>query len=223
MIKLLRRFFKSSDTTYEKVFNIIQDVDPTERRNRIKILFVDDENYPIVQLLSNRGYRIFYKKDISYIIEVEPFDIVILDIVGVWKSSEDSRQGFAAALEIKKLYPEKKVICYSGSNVSNIAEDIKLIDDFIQKDSDIKKWTEKLDRHIDEYFSCDYHWDKLYQKLANNMPADEINEIKKLYYDSLKSARFDTLNVQLMKIFNNSSKVLTITYNIVKLLNIIVK
>ncbi|MCS4570084.1 hypothetical protein FZ989_03615 [Clostridium perfringens] len=109
-------------------------------------------------MLSTRGYQVFYKEDIAYPIETEPFDIIVLDIKGVATRFGSNNEGFGFAKEVKMLYPNKIVLCYSGTSDTKIMDQIKEIDDFIYKDRDIDSWASKLDFYIKKYSDVEYQW-----------------------------------------------------------------
>lgn len=160
------------ETKKIKVSNISQ------LRERVKILIVDDEEFGRVDQLSDRKYSIFYKKDIDYSIEAEPFDIVILDIKGVARKMASPKEGFGMAQDIKKIYPYKKIYCFSGSVIKDdVAESLTDIDGYIPKDNDIDQWAEKLDVIIKDYVSMEYQ-EKMLRKQLKDISSDkEISDI----------------------------------------------
>ena len=78
------------------------------------------EDIDIYKTLESRKYDVYYKKDMSYAIEAEPFDIVIMDIKGVGSSRQSKSGGLSLACEVKGRYPLKKVGCCSVSRINTI-------------------------------------------------------------------------------------------------------
>lgn len=151
---------------YESSLNLIYDNNIHNLRQKVRILIVDDEHFDIIDLLRERKYDIYYIKDITYAIEAEPFDIVIIDILGIGKAIGSGMEGFAVAKEIKKRFPAKQVWCYSGSVIKQeISAQLQEIDGYIPKDTELDKWVEKLDSIISRYCSKEYQEDVLREQL----------------------------------------------------------
>ncbi|EOU1698114.1 hypothetical protein LTX13_002355 [Clostridium perfringens] len=165
-------------------------------RERIKILIVDDQKpSDLIDILRERGYRIFYKENISYQIETEPFDIILLDIKGIAAAYGSSDEGFGFALALKKDYPEKVVVSYSGESNQRISERLNEIDGFISKDTSADTWCSKLDGYIKKYCSVNYQWDAIAKKLKDNgINDDTINSVKDEFISSFSQDTFGGFN-----------------------------
>lgn len=196
-------FNRIKSNKINKEVNDIRNKDIVELRKKIRILIVDDEKYDIYDILKNRGYNIYYKQDINSVIEVEPFDITIFDIKGVAKEFASTYEGFGFAKEVKSIYPNKKVICYSGTSDKRIMQEINKIDGFIDKDTDIDVWASRLDSYIKTYSSIDYQWsiieNQLYKK---GLGKESVEELKKNYIKSIETESF----VELKETFNLNIK-----------------
>lgn len=186
---------------YINTLNIIADRNIQKLRSKVKILIIDDEEYGIVDILKERKYSIFYKNDIDYSIEAEPFDIIILDIKGIAKKMSSPMEGFAMANEIKKIYPHKKVLCFSGAVIEQgVAEKLSRIDGYIPKDNGIDQWADKLDEIIKDYVSIEYHQNVLENQLKNMLYSDEaIQEILKEFANTFTNKSYDKLSDLLIK------------------------
>lgn len=219
---MLNLFRKDNKEKLNKILKSISKNDIVDLRRKVKILMVDDEEYAIFKLLNTRGYRMYYKSDINYVEEVEPFDIVILDIKGVAQEYGSTYEGFGFAIEVKKLYPNKIVLCYSGTSDNNINSQLDKIDGYISKDTDIDQWTSRLDSLIRKYSSVDYHWDIINRKLIeNHYPEETIEELRKLYIKSFNEDSFDELKNEFMSNINDAKmciEVLTSLVSLIKLL-----
>lgn len=55
---------------------------------------VDDESDDIYNILKERQYDVYYKSDMNYAVEAEPFEIVVMDIKGVAKRLQSNMEGF---------------------------------------------------------------------------------------------------------------------------------
>lgn len=175
--------WKHKRKDYSSAIKFLDENNITILREKVKILFVDDEEFEIVEQLRDRMYKIYYKSDIWYTVEAEPFDIIIMDIRGVANRTRSSMEGFSMAEEIKRAYPEKQVYCYSGMVIMNeVAEKLNNIDGYIMKDTDIDKWTEKLDSIIRDAVDIDKRWEIIRGQLVQNNVSDtDIEMIHKDY------------------------------------------
>lgn len=217
----LKRFKTKKHSKILKSFN---NKDIPNLRNKIKILMVDDEDYEIVDLLIARGYHIYYKKDIEYVEETEPFDIIIFDIKGVGKRLGSPMQGFTFAKEVKLIYQHKLVYCYSGTITKNISEQLNLIDGFIKKDTDIDKWVEKLDSFLQLYADVNYHWNIIKKQLDDlKIDINDISDMEKIYKESYQKDEFDNLKISFMSKIQDIKVYLGVLQSLVTLIKLLSK
>lgn len=122
-----------------------------EVRSAINIAVIDDEKLQARPNLTTYGYRITELPDIRSVLEIEKYDVVLCDLMGVGKNFDQSIGGSSIIREIKQNYPTKVVIAYTGAR-ANTTEAItakEFADDFLKKDAEISKWVEKLDEAIE--------------------------------------------------------------------------
>lgn len=207
VVLLLEHLFRKNEISFSTAMSLVYDTNIHTLRNRIRILIVDDEKFDIVDMLKERKYDIYYKKDITYAIEAEAFDIVIIDIVGIGGALGSNMGGFAIASDIKKRYPAKQVWCYSGSTVkSEIAEKIRQIDGYILKDTGIDQWCEKLDAMIEKYCSKEYQKGVLKEQLKQcGLDDSDINKVISEYENGIEKKNFNSV-VELLTQFVTSGK-----------------
>lgn len=206
---------------YVKSIKLINEKSIANLRSKIKVLIVDDQEFLLVSALNQRKYDIYYKKDMNYAIEAEPFDIVILDIKGIAGNLGSNMEGFSLAKEVKKIYPNKKVLCYSSSVRTEIASELEQIDGFIHKDIEIDQWANKLDKLIEEYISFEYQWGVLEKRLKENKIQDsDIQDIYKVFKESFDNNSFESLDQLLIDKLDNVQllfKVMESIYSFIKL------
>lgn len=207
---------------YDATINFIDSKNIINLRKKIHIVIVDDEELDIVHNLKSREYNIYFKKDMNYTLEAEPFDIIILDIKGIAENYGSTMEGFALAEDIKKRYPNKQVYCFSGTVKPEIVNQIKNIDGFIPKDYDIDKWVEQLDTAIENYIDIDIQWSILEKQMKNNgIIQTDIDRIKSIYYKSFKIKRFDNIDNVLMGIIKNTKLMFSVLNSIFSLVNLL--
>ena len=203
---------------------MIEGTNITSLRKKTKILLVDDESDDIYQVLKERQYDVYYKNDMTYAIEAEPFEIVIMDIRGVAQRLQSSMEGFTLACDVKKKYPLKKVCCYSGTTNAEITNQLtdKKIDSFFVKDVDIDKICQKIDQLILDYADYNKQWDILYKEfLYNKISEKDIEKIKQAYYDGFEQGNLIPLNEIIIGTIKNSTVMLNITSSILTLIKVL--
>lgn len=196
--------------------NLIYDKSIHTLRACAKILIVDDEEFDIINILRERKYDIYYKKDITYAIEAEPFDIIIIDIKGVASAVGGRMGGFAVAEEVKQRYPAKQVWCYSASAVKQeIASKMNKIDGYIGKDTEIDTWCEKLDRIITTFCSEEYQVKVLEDQLRLcNVSDSNITRIIAEYKSNLETKNFNSVIDMITGLVDNGKSVFSLIRSI---------
>lgn len=216
-------FTKKTTKQYEQTIKKIKEKSITQLRKKVKILMVDDEEYDIVELLKNRGYEVYYKEDISYVLEVEPFDIIVLDIKNVAKRFGSVHEGFGFAKEVKMVYPQKLVLCYSGTSDININEQLDKIDGFVKKDTDVDIWSQKLDGCITKFSDVNHHWGVIEKQLKEQkIDTESIERLKKLYLKSFETDSFDELKSTIMDNMNNAKLFIEVISSLTSLIQIFI-
>ena len=224
-MKWLNRIFKNRNRDlYSSALEMIEGTNISSLRKKTKILLVDDESDDIYQVLKERQYDVYYKNDMTYAIEAEPFEIVIMDIRGVAQRLQSSMEGFTLACDVKKKYPLKKVCCYSGTTNTEITNQLtdKKIDSFFVKDVDIDKICQKIDQLILDYADYNKQWDVLYKEfLSNRISEKDIEKIKQAYYDGFEQGNLIPLNEVIIGTIKNSTVMLNMTSSILTLIKVL--
>ena len=113
-----------------------------EIKSRIKVLFIDDKEFPVVEHLKSIGYE-----GVEYINDVKDIDdkivrfahIIFIDINGVGLKMGFPNQGMGLCGALKTKYGNKKrIILYSGETEGSIFDkDAQKADATLKKDSDV--------------------------------------------------------------------------------------
>lgn len=194
-------------------------------RKRIKILVVDDESDDIYNILKERQYDVYYKNDMNYAVEAEPFEIIVMDIKGVAKRLQSSMEGFALACEVKHKYPLKRVCCYSGSIHAEISEQLadKKIDAFFPKDMEMDKICEKIDRLILDYVDYKKQWEIIRRQLVEcNTSEEDIRIIQDAYENGFEHGNISMLSNTLIEKLKNGTTMLNICSAVINLIKVLV-
>lgn len=110
MIRAIFDFFRASHY-------VLPDRSPDEIRAICRILFIDDHDFDVPDILINSGWR-----DTKLIQDVESLDhsdikdahIIFVDISGVGIKLRFSDEGLGIISALKERYPPKKVVVYSA-------------------------------------------------------------------------------------------------------------
>lgn len=122
---------------------------------KVKVLFVDDQEFPVVEYLRSIGYLgVDYMEDIVDIDDnkVKYAHIIFLDINGVGLKMGFKNQGMGLCGAIKKKYGDsKRVILYSGETSGDIFdEDAKKADETLAKNSDYMQFISYITQYAKE-------------------------------------------------------------------------
>lgn len=138
------------------------------KRQEFPILVIDDEPFTPIDFLRRHHYNITHLPDAASVDVVNRYSVVLCDILGVGKGLNPSRQGVQLISEIKKNFPEKVVIAYTGGGSSHLVEQaIQIADRYLKKDASVDEWLEALDSAILELANPADVWRKLRTRLLN--------------------------------------------------------
>lgn len=147
----------------------------TVNRDKFKILCIDDQGFQYESLLKNHDFNLKVLADISDINAVEVYDIIICDIIGVGKSFGSKYEGGHIISEIKKRYPFKKVIAFSGSQFNpEFNKYFTLSDKSLNKDTELETWVEVLDNLIQDLALPERVWQST-KTYLNNQELDAFS------------------------------------------------
>lgn len=198
-------FFKHfKSTTDEKKYKSIQDLklEGTIRdfsnstralRQKVEIVLIDDEQLDIIELLSVHDFKIVFKKDIEHIKDVEGYDVILCDIKGVGKKFQGEHEGAYLISEIRKAYPSKVLIAYTGSTYDpTYNKYIQNADLTVKKGTSGEEWVEILDDIIKKSMDITYQWKKLRQKLLeSDIEAIKTVELEDAFVQAIQNNKFE--------------------------------
>ena len=212
---------------YQNSIKLINENNIAALRERMKVLFVDNDDIKeiILDTMQTRKYNVFYIKDITYAIEAEPFDFIIMDIKDIAKERGASMQGLALALEIKEIYPHKIVCCYTGCSYNEIGSEIinSTLDAILTKDTDVDELCKKFDELIKKYSSKETHWNILKERLIKyNVDERDICDIKNVYLKSFDNYEYSELQGMLHQWIDDPQEIIGIITSIINIVKLLV-
>ena len=151
MKSLFLRFFESADALRGFHERKIAPRPRNARRENVGIAVIDDEPFAPQSNLSSYGFNVVPLGDLRSVNGIAQYDIILCDLMGVGQHFDDKLQGASIIREIKRVFPEKFVIAYTGAAMNaNIARQAtEAADDIVRKDVDIEDWVQTLDKYTD--------------------------------------------------------------------------
>lgn len=158
----------------------------TSKRLKYKILCIDDQGFSKEENLRRNNFNITTVLDIDNIEFVSEYDIVICDIQGVGKKLGSDYEGAHLIAEIKKRFPLKKVIAYSGQTFNTDYNSyFQLADLTLNKDTDLEDWIDFLDDLIKSLVDPYEIWISIRKYLIDkNIPTHIVSTIENDYINA---------------------------------------
>ena len=168
---------------------------PADLRRSIKIAVIDDQPFAPEHNLKNNQFQIDTYTDIHKIDQIAEYPIVLCDLQGVGLQLASDMQGAYLIEEIKRNYPEKAVIAFTGGSAnSNISRRAELAaDGYLRKDASIEDWRDILDKHIANLSDPIFVWQQLRNRLIKAEIAPiELMKLEHAYVSTIKVGATET-------------------------------
>ena|SRR6266498_2347946 len=152
-------------------------------RSQVPIVVIDDKGFVYLHVLRNHGFVITALKDITDVKAVLTYPIVICDIRGVGKTLDSQFEGAHVLAEIRKHYPNKILVVYTGQRFdATFNKYFALCDASITKDAESQQWVEVLDNAIAAFLDPVAQWKKLRSYLIElDIPTIQLAELEHHY------------------------------------------
>jgi|TARA_B110000208_G_C11661562_1_gene391844 DNA-binding NarL/FixJ family response regulator len=156
-------------------------------RNQIPILVIDDEDFEYLKHVKNHRFDIEYFNDIQTIESAEAYEIILCDIQGVGKKFKSKYQGAHVIQELRKKYPFKTIIAYTGYTHDPTFNRFFAMADFsVKKDIDGDEWIDKLDEAISIATDPKRKWIKMRDfLLENDVPLFDILKLEDEFVNAI--------------------------------------
>ena len=156
-------------------------------RERVPIVAIDDKGFVYLNVLRNHGFNIKELLDVTDVKAVESYSIVICDVRGVGKAFGSGFEGAHVISEIKKHYPNKILIVYTGEMFdASYNQYFALCDWSMKKDAQSEDWVNILDNAIAAFLDPIDQWKKVRSYLINlDVPTIRLAELEDHYVKSI--------------------------------------
>lgn len=192
-------------------------------RARIPILIIDDEEFVYIDVIRNHGYNPKHVTGIEDIYFVKAYEVILCDIKGVGKTFGSSFEGAHIINEIRKTYPHKIIIGYTGQQFdADYNKFFSMCDSMVKKDIDSDEWIEKLDDAILKSIDPISQWKKIHMTLCDrNVPTKVISEIEHNFVKSKKNKREKFPSNKVMSMVNDHIKTILLNLSSSAIFNLI--
>lgn len=143
---------KSGGSLWDNLFKFLS----RNKKNKVtkedlRILFIDDNKFPVIENLKKAGYIVNWRKDIKKIDDADVVDahILFIDYRGVGKNLSP-KEGIGVCKMLKDKYKESKfIVLCTGEDIPNdLLKEIKNISDSIVNKTDVSDFFYIIDSYI---------------------------------------------------------------------------
>lgn len=157
-------------------------------RQNLRIAVIDDQPFLYLEALQSNNFDIASVGNINNVNQLERYDIIACDLRNVGMELNSKLQGASVIQEIKRLYPNKYIIAYSGSfdrsQMSKIAS--QTADKKINKSADLDKWIVTLDDAISSSVNPLAQWSRIRHRLVElNVSAEKVAKVENAFAKSI--------------------------------------
>lgn len=136
---------------------------------RVRILVIDDQEFPYVKLFKGDGYNVDKWKDVSKLAQIEQgdYDLILLDLQGVGAAISASDEGLGVLRHIKRVRPTQLVVAYSNAEFPlQYQPFFELADGVLQKSADYLDFKRTVDDLLQAHFSVGFQIRKIEREFS---------------------------------------------------------
>lgn len=181
----------------------LSEIDKTPELAKLKrevtLAVVDDEVFRYVRELQAHDYHVTEMgADISSVRQFEAYSVIACDIRGVAPRFGSRQEGAHLIAEIRKAYPDKYLIAYTGSTFdSTINQKLSAADSAINKDAPFDFWHTELERALVAVGNPRARWLRFRKSLmSEGLDGWDIFSIEQAFIKAVKSGRVDRFDPQ---------------------------
>lgn len=175
-----------------------------EMRKKFKILFIDDSELSIIEVLRKEsGYDVRYKEYLEDIYDASIYDIILCDLQGV--NTSDENEGAGLIKDLRLMYPNKQLILYTAGTLRN--SQIELIQEYadkrVLKGQSKSTWESILDESIGEIIDPCLSWGKIKKYLEKKgVRTRDVAIFEDMFVKSYRQGKLPN-KAQMVLLFQN--------------------
>lgn len=170
-------------------------LDMAEAKSNIEVAVLDDRPFaPREALLIHKFRVVELGPDIRSLDQIATYSIIVCDVDGVGKAFGSSLEGAHLVAEIRKAYPDKFIVAYTGLTYSlPMTNALAAADKRLEKDAHIEVWVQTLEAGINEVLNPRSRWIRMRRALLER--GLELVDILKLEQAFIMSVRERTPHI----------------------------
>ncbi|MCE4373669.1 hypothetical protein [Xanthomonas hortorum] len=154
-----------------------QEMAQLKRNNQIAV--IDDMPFAKAAALRNHKFSIVELGDIRSVDQIAEYPIIICDIRGVGKALDSDLEGAHLIAEMRKDYPDKYLVSYSGAQFDvSYNESLRNADASLAKDTSTEQWVSALETGITKVANPRERWLRLRKTFLDR--GVELHQVFKL-------------------------------------------
>lgn len=160
--------------------------DGARLKQNTQIAIIDDQPFPKASTLRNHKFNITELGDIRSVDQIAEYPIIVCDIRGVGQALSSDLEGAHLVAEIRKAYPDKYLVSYSGAQFDITYNDpLRSVDASIAKDAPTEQWVAILERGIETVTNPRERWVRVRRNLLDR--GIETHEVFNLEQGFIKA------------------------------------
>jgi hypothetical protein len=183
--------------TPEKLSSIGQEaIDMAEAKRRVEIAVLDDKPFAPRETLLIHKFRITeLGPDIRSLDQVSTYPIIVCDVGGVGRAFGSSLEGAHVVTEIRKAYPDKFLMAYTGLTYSlAMTNALTAADKRMEKDASVDAWVQTLEVGINEVMNPRNRWIRMRRALLDrHVELFDVLRLEQAFIKSVRQGKPDVL------------------------------
>jgi len=197
---------------------VLQDKAYLKRHYQIAV--IDDEAFVKADALRAHRFNLVELGDIRTVDQVAEFPIVVCDIRGVGGALDCSLEGAHLLSEIRKAYPDKFLVSYTGAHFdASYNESLKGVDVSLNKDSPTEHWVSTLENGLEKVGNPKERWIRMRKMLLEKgVELHDIFEMEQRFIQAVEKRDASKFKVEKVP---EEIKEIAITFARISLIQII--
>lgn len=171
-------------------------IDMAEAKLRVEIAVLDDNPFAPKEALVSHKFRVTeLGPDIRSLDQVSTYPIIVCDVTGVGRAFGSDEGGAHLVKEIRKAYPDKFLIGYTGQTHSIATTNaLTAADKRMAKDESIDAWIQNLEVGINEVMNPRNRWIRMRQALLERgVELFDVLQLEQAFIKSVQRGKPDIL------------------------------
>lgn len=147
-------------------------------RKSVKICIIDNDGVNLTQLKQQSYEQVTWETDYTKLDDFKDYDVILCDIKGIGLKFGKKKEGLSVAEEIKKAYPYKVVLIYSGQNPKDFDPTFNIndnpFDGFVVKGESTLDLVSELDTYCEAFWNPVKGWKRIESILRKDDVSNKV-------------------------------------------------